>query len=129
MSRLTRIQANKFTPLKDKVFVTGFDTGVQLTKAGIIIPDDNMTNRGIRPRWGQVWAIGPNVQDIEVGQWILVEHGRWTERMTIETAEESVEVWQVEYPKSVLAVSDDKPDLLGIASDPSKEFGITKRTW
>ena len=122
MSILTHIKSKSFTPYKDKVFVKNLDHGPQVTAAGVIIPDDNMTNRGIRARWGQVWAIGPDVKDLDVGQWILIEHGRWTERMTIETEQETVEVWQVEYPKSVLMSSDQKPKDSKALPNPKYQF-------
>jgi co-chaperonin GroES (HSP10) len=122
---LTSIKGN-FTPIGDKVLVSNLEHGDTVTKAGIIITDDNLTNRGIRSRWGKVWAIGPKVKDIAVGQWILIEHGRWTQKIKIETAEENVDVWSVEYPKSVLAVSDEKPDSTA-TSIPGLEFQTRKR--
>jgi hypothetical protein len=35
-------------------------------------------SHGIKPRWARVYSIGPDQKDIKVGQYILIEHGRWT---------------------------------------------------
>jgi hypothetical protein len=109
MSNKTRIKAETFRAYKDKVFVTDLESGETITKAGLIITDDNMTNRGIRPRWGKIWAIGPEIDDLVVGQWILVEHGRWTQKITMELGGETINVWSIEYPKSGLMVTDEDP--------------------
>jgi len=124
----TRIKANGFRPYKGMVFVTDMDKGDKVTKGGLIILDDNMTNRGIRARWARVWAIGSGVEDIEVGQWVLVEHGRWSNRITIEMEGESVDVWRIEYPESALVVSDEQPDS-EVAPDAKKEFGVAPKRW
>jgi co-chaperonin GroES (HSP10) len=63
------IDVSTFRPLRDQVFVADLESGVMLTKSGIIIPDDNRTNRGIRNRWARVYAVGPDVEDITVGEW------------------------------------------------------------
>lgn len=82
---------------------------MRVTAHGIILPDDNMTDRGIHARWGQVFAIGPEVDDLSPGEWVLVEHGRWTNGIDLQLPQETVRVWRIEYPKSVLLVSDVDP--------------------
>lgn len=109
MSLKDRFCVSSFSPLGDKVFVTDLDRGPQRTASGLILPDDDMTERGIRPRWGRVYAIGPDVVDVKVGEWVLVEHARWSERLPFEINGEPVMLWQVEFPKSVLAVADEDP--------------------
>jgi co-chaperonin GroES (HSP10) len=104
-----RIIAESFRPTKDNVFVSDLDHGMQVTRAGIIIPDDDMAERGIRPRWGKVWRIGPEVTEITPGEWVLIEHGRWTTGIEMELATETVRVWRIEWPKAVLAASDTDP--------------------
>lgn len=95
----------------DKVFVTELEAGALKTKAGLIIPDDDMKLHGIRNRWAKVWAIGPDVLDVKVGDWILIEHARWTNGIRLETPEGEVKVWRVDYPKHVFLVSDEDPRL------------------
>ena len=71
--------------LRDKVIVTNIESGARLTTKGIIIPDDDGKERGIRPRWCEVYAVGEEITDIKPGEWILVSHGRWTRGMDIQT--------------------------------------------
>jgi co-chaperonin GroES (HSP10) len=64
--------------LGDKVMVTNMDFDARVTASGIILPHDDMEQRGIRPRWCRIIAKGPKQEDVEVGEWIYVAHGRWT---------------------------------------------------
>ena len=57
----------KLEPLRDKVFVTDIEFGDEVTAAGLILKSDNGRGEGIKPRWGRVWAIGPNQQDVKIG--------------------------------------------------------------
>jgi hypothetical protein len=78
------------------------------TAGGIIITDDNVKETGIRPRWSQVSLIGEGVTDIAVGDWILLPHGRWTNRLKFEIAGERVDLWMID-PEDILMVSDENP--------------------
>ena len=109
MAFQNEIKADGFRPLHENVFVTDLDNGLHITKGGIIRPDDNMQAQGIRPRWGRVWAIGPEVEDLEVDEWIYDEHARWTNAIDLRMPEGTVRVWRVEYPKSVLLASKEDP--------------------
>lgn len=97
------------TPHALRVFVTELESGPRRTKAGLILIDDNMTIRGIRPRWCQVWKIGKDVVDVKVGDWLLVEHGRWSFGIEGEVNGEDGKVWHIEFPKAVLLISEDDP--------------------
>ena len=66
------------TPIGDHILVINMERGDRITPGGIIVMDDNGKDRGIRPRWCQVWKTGPKQTDVVAGDWILVEHGRWT---------------------------------------------------
>jgi co-chaperonin GroES (HSP10) len=68
----------KIVPLSNKVLISDMNFEGQRTRSGIIVPSDNGKVNGIHPRWGRVWAIGPEQTDVKVGEWILIEHGRWT---------------------------------------------------
>ena len=94
----------------NRVLVTDMHFGEQTTASGLIIKDDDGTTRGIYPRWGRVYDKGPkNTDPYTIGEWILVEHGRWTRGIKIDTNEGEVEVRMVE-TESILAYSDEKPD-------------------
>jgi co-chaperonin GroES (HSP10) len=69
----------KLRPLRDKILVHNMNFGEQTTTSGIVITSDNGKERGIYPRWAQVFAVGPeHKEEFTVGDWILIEHGRWT---------------------------------------------------
>jgi hypothetical protein len=98
-------------PLRDVVFVTDMERGARkLSASGLIIPDDDMKNNGIRGRWGKVYVCGPKVDDLVPGNWVYVLHGRWTNGFDYVTPEgDTVKLWQVEYPASVEMVCDTNP--------------------
>ena len=99
----------KLVPLHDKVLVSDMNFGEDKTASGIILQSDNGKSTGIHPRWGQVWAIGPEQKDVKVGEWVLVEHGRWTRTFEVELEDGSVlEVRGVEL-KAMMMVADEKP--------------------
>jgi co-chaperonin GroES (HSP10) len=70
--------------LRDTVLVTDMNFEQRITSSGIILPSDDGKNSGIRPRWAKVYATGPDQKDVQVGQWILISHGRWTRGIDIE---------------------------------------------
>ena len=109
MSTVRVYQAEELRPIHDRVLVTEMEFGEQKTAKGIIIPGDDGIARGIHPRWGKVIAKGnENTDDYEVGDWILVEHGRWTKGITLENSKGKMVVRAVE-AKSVLGTSKEKP--------------------
>jgi co-chaperonin GroES (HSP10) len=102
-----------------RVIVSNMHFGEQKTKSGLILRDDNGTTRGIYPRWGQVYSKGPdNADPYEVGDWILVEHGRWTRGFDIENEKGRFDVRMVD-DDAILAWSDEKPDEVTIGAEYS----------
>jgi co-chaperonin GroES (HSP10) len=100
----------KIRALKGKVLVTDLERGDRVIN-GIIIPDDNGKSSGIRSRWGKVYAVGNDIKDIKVGEWILIEHARWTRMIKIKDEKfNDIQLWGVDWPKSVLLVSDTDPE-------------------
>ena len=101
----------------DRVLVTDMYFGEQKTAGGLIIKDDDGTTRGIYPRWAKVYDKGPrNKDDYNVGDWILIEHGRWTRSMALETDDGELEVRMVD-SDCVLAYSNEKPSGVQIGSE------------
>ena len=97
-------------PLRDTVFVTDMEFGDQMTKSGIFIPSDNGKSQGVHPRWGKVWAIGPEQTDVDVGQWVLIEHGRWTR--SIKMSQENtadINIHMVD-ANAIMIIADEKPN-------------------
>lgn len=100
----------KIQPIRNRVIVRDMYFGEQKTKSGLIIADDDGTTRGIYPRWGRVHSKGPeNDDEYSVGDWILIEHGRWTRSIKIDEGAGEIELRMIE-AESVLAWSDTKPD-------------------
>jgi len=102
--------------IRDRVIVEDMNVGETVTKAGIVIPDDDGKERGIRPRWGLVYRTGPEQYDIEPGQWVLVDHGRWTRGIKIVTVEGENKTVRMVDPNSILAISDTRPNESDMAS-------------
>ena len=71
----------KIRALHDDVIITEMNFDEIKTSSGIVLRSDNGKSHGVRPRWGKVYAIGPDQTDVKIGQWILVEHGRWTREL------------------------------------------------
>lgn len=109
-------------PLPNNIFAV-LEQGARKTASGIILRDDNGKQEGIRPRWAKVWKVADNITDVSPGQWILVEHGRWTRNITIKDNNGSDFVFNKIDPNGILAVQDDPPNntdiMFGDAFDTS----------
>ena len=85
------------------------DFDEQRTRSGIIITSDDGKGHGVKPRWARVWAVGPDQTDVQVGEWIYVEHGRWTRGISVEDNGKEITIRMVE-PKSIMLQSNEKPE-------------------
>jgi co-chaperonin GroES (HSP10) len=108
MASINKVKVQKLTPLNDTIIVSDMEFTERISNGGIIILNDDMKSAGIRPRWGKVYAIGPKVKDIEVGQYIMIAHGRWTRGITIDTPDGEKVIRKVDN-QDILLVSEDKP--------------------
>jgi co-chaperonin GroES (HSP10) len=104
----TVIQDRDIQPLGKRVLVSKMRFGEKKTKGGIILLDDDGTEAGIHPRWSQVYAVGPKQEDVRVGQWILVAHGRWSRALKVINNKEELEVRMID-ENDILLVSDEEP--------------------
>lgn len=91
--------------LPNKVLVHNMERGEQKTEGGIILRNDEDKSIGIRNRWAQVFSIGEGVDSVSVGEWILVEHGRWSRAININDDL----LYLVDYPNGIMAVTSEKP--------------------
>lgn len=94
--------------LNDSVIVADMAFTARTLSSGIILPQDNGKASGIRPRWGKIYAVGPKQQDVSVGQWICVAHGRWTRGVEISDDEGPKTLRRID-PNDILLVSDEPP--------------------
>lgn len=101
-----KISKDKFHPVDEHIIVTGMKFDERITRGGIILPDDDEKSSGIRPRWSQIYKLGPNYNgELKEGDWILVSHGRWTRGIKIEDEGGERTIRRVD-PKDILLVSD-----------------------
>ena len=97
-------------PLGDKVFVHNMNFGEQTTAGGIVLVSDDAKDRGIHPRWGQVWAVGSeHAEEFKVGDWILIEHGRWTRGIPYEYEDGTETTIRMVENKSIIMWDDEEP--------------------
>ena len=101
-------RVSKLQALSDSVLVEDMTFDERLSNGGIVLLNDNGKSSGIRPRWGRVYAIGPAQQDVRVGEWILVAHGRWTRGLDIEDDAGKHTIRKID-PKDILMSADERP--------------------
>tara|TARA_X000000950_G_scaffold284691_1_gene388411 strand:- start:8146 stop:8589 length:444 start_codon:yes stop_codon:yes gene_type:complete len=100
---------NDIKPLKKRVLVSDMHFGETKTKGGIILTDDDGSESGIHPRWGKVYAIGDQQEDVKVGEWVMVAHGRWSRGFKVKKQDVELEVRMID-ENDILLVSEDEPD-------------------
>lgn len=112
-----KLKKHQIKAIKDHILVHEMVFDERISTGGIVLLNDNGKGNGIRPRWGKVYAIGSEQKDVNVGQWVLVAHGRWTRGMDIEDENGKTTIRKID-PKDILLVSDevDCPSLEGIST-------------
>ena len=103
-----QITRDQLKPLHDSVIVGEMIFDQRFTTGGIVLLNDNGKSTGIRPRWGQVYAVGPEQHDVKVGEWVCVAHGRWTRGIDIEDENGKQTLRRVD-PKHILIQTDEQP--------------------
>ena len=99
-------KVGKIIALKDAVIVSDMSFDERISHGGIVLPNDDMKSSGIRPRWGKVYAVGPEQKDIQVGQYILISHGRWTRGIKIDDGTGEKTIRKVDN-NDILLISDE----------------------
>ena len=102
-----QITQDQIKALHDNILVADMEFDTRITQSGLILANDNGTTLGIRPRWGRVYAVGSKQTDVQVGQWIMVAHGRWTRGIDIDdgTTDHKRTIRRID-PNDILLVSD-----------------------
>jgi co-chaperonin GroES (HSP10) len=106
---LTSRVKGKLIPLRDNILVTDMNFGERKLASGLVLQSDDGKSEGIRHRWGRVWAIGPEQKDVKVGEWILLEHGRWTRSVIVEDEDGNEIVIRRADVNAILMVTDEDP--------------------
>lgn len=114
-------------PIRAHILVEEMNFGSQTTASGIYIPSDDGKSEGIKPRWCRVYAVGHEQQDVKEGDWLLVEHGRWTRGIEIEREDGTkITIRRVDN-NGILCVTDEKPNDLEFGQYTTPEHGSTHR--
>lgn len=121
---------NRINAINDWVLVKEMNFENRVTSGGIVLRSDNRKSEGVRPRWARVWKVGPKQTDVKEGQWILVEHGRWTRGIELEDENtgETIEARRVEN-KAIIVISDEvqSDDNVGLSGTQSSyDFDFSK---
>ena len=112
-----KVEKHQLKALQNNVLVSDMVFDERISTGGIVLLNDNGKGNGIRPRWGRVYAVGPEQKDVNVGDWVLVAHGRWTRGLDLEDESGQLTIRKID-PKDILLVSDDEecPTVEGISS-------------
>lgn len=102
-------RVNGIKALHDHVIVTDMDFGMRKLNSGIVLLGDDTKTDGIRPRWAKVYAVGPEQKDVSVGQWVLIEHGRWTRGLKVEIDNEEFVIRRAD-PSAIIFAQDQLPE-------------------
>lgn len=100
---------NDVTPLGNNILVTDMNFDGRKLQSGIVLLGDDGKTAGIRPRWAKVFRIGPDQRDVSIGQWVLIEHGRWSRGLKIEMDGNAFVVRRVD-PDCIIGVQDSEPE-------------------
>jgi len=128
MASIKTYEIKSLRALHDHILVKDMHFGERFTSHGILLPGDDKTSTGIRPRWSEVYSVGNKQTDVKVGQYILVSHGRWTRGIKIEINNEDITLRRIDN-NDILLVSDDPQvddtltDAVVVTSDRSKIHG------
>ena len=118
-----KAQASKIRPIRDVILVRDMNFGEQKTKSGLILRSDDGKSEGVKPRWAKVFAIGPEVTDVAVGDWVLLEHGRWSRGLQVEEDDGTkFDMWRAD-PAGIIMVSDRKLTDIEMGSFTTPEHG------
>ncbi len=96
----------KVRPLAGKILGrVSFDE--HISEGGIVISvNDNAKSEGIRPRWTKIWQVGEGVTDVKPGDWVMVEHGRWSFKTEItDDNGKKIEFMQID-PNAIMLIGD-----------------------
>jgi hypothetical protein len=99
-----QLNSDQIVALKDTILVKDMVFKERMVGSILIVKDDGKDS-GIRPRWAEVYKVGPDQREVKVGEFVMVAHGRWTRGIDIEDENGPTTIRKVD-PKDILLVSD-----------------------
>lgn len=99
------VRKDQIKALKNHVLVHEMAFDGRKLNSGIILLNDDGKGYGIRPRWGRVYAVGPEQKEVKVGQWIMVAHGRWTRGLKLQDENGELTLRKID-PNDILLITD-----------------------
>lgn len=112
------VYASKLRPIRNNIVIVDMDFGEQVTSGGLVLMSDDGKSEGVKSRWGKIYSVGPEQTDVKPGEWILLEHGRWSRGFTVLDDDGMDMTIRRADPNGIIVVSDHKPDetIFGIHS-------------
>jgi co-chaperonin GroES (HSP10) len=107
---MSKVALSRLKPIRDNIVIIDMEFGEQVTKGGLVLLSDDGKSEGVKSRWGRVHSVGPMQEDVKAGEWILLEHGRWSRGFTVLDDDGNDIVIRRADPKGILAVADEKPN-------------------
>jgi hypothetical protein len=99
-----QLHSDQVVVLKNHILVKDMVFKERMVGSIIIVKDDGKDS-GIRPRWAEVYKVGPQQHDVKPGEYVMVAHGRWTRGIDIEDENGPTTIRRVD-PSDILLVSD-----------------------
>lgn len=98
---------DKIKALPGKVLAEMIDNpdGFRKTKGGIILKDADQDTSGIRARWFKVYSVADDIDWVNEGQYLLVDHGRWSNGVKLN---EETKIYLLDN-NDCLMISDENP--------------------
>ena len=113
---------NEIKCLDNTLYVENMEYGERTLKSGLLIPIETMDYQGhfVRPRWAKILYKAENIKNVNVGDWVLINHGHWSSSINCKIKGENKTIWYISpksYKEGFLAVTHKIPEIL-------KQYGI-----
>lgn len=95
-------------PLRGHILADAF-IGHMRKIGNILLPDDTIVREwNIKHRWFRVYRVGEDIDWLKPGEWILVRHGRWSQKWHLRHPDddEPREMFRID-PDGILMIADE----------------------
>lgn len=106
---MSKVKLSQIKPVRAHILVSDMNFGEQKTTGGIILKSDDGKSEGVKPRWCRVRAVGIEQTSVKVGEWVLVEHGRWTRGLELLEDDGTVVTVRRVDENGILMSADERP--------------------